>query len=133
MTEIVERLLQDFQYHASGCEFEVCYEDKLCKIKRCEYLPDSDGKVFFLKEDKWSNDGYTIVEAVEFLNKFKDSITDILFETYNGSYQRFLNTYEVQNDSGTEFHLRVLVGEDKQLVLPQNTLLRGDIPIVTQL
>lgn len=130
MTDIVERFLEDLSYHALTCELEVCYMDKLCKIKRMEYMPDSDGVLVFRKEDRWSNDGYTVVEATELLNKYQDTISDILFEAYDGSLCKFVNLYEVQQDmAGTEFHLRILVGEDGQMSLPDNAILNGDIPI----
>ena len=130
MIKVIEDLLQDFERHAQTCELEVCYEDKLCKVKRMEYLPDDEGKLVFRKEDTWTNDGYTIVEAVEFLNKFGEQITELLFEAYDGSYQPYINSVEVQADmSGTEYRLRILVGEDGPLTFSDNMVMANQIQI----
>ena len=132
MIYVVERLLQDFERHAQTCELEICYEDKLCKVKRMDYLPDDEGKLYFRKESSWVNDGYTIQEAVEFLKKYKEDITELLFEAYDGSFQPFVNTFEVKGDtSGVIYRLRILVGvAGEPLVITDNMLMPNQIPIV---
>lgn len=130
MIQVVEYLLEDFQKHAPTCELEVCHDNKLCKIKRMEYLPDENGMIIFRKEDKWVNDGYSISEATEMITKYAESIKGILFEAVDGSFQEYVNSVEVEEGkSGTIFRLRIIVGEDIPMTFSDNMAMGDRLPI----
>lgn len=108
----IDYLVRELNGQLQNNQMLTMYDGKMGKIKRENYFPDENGVVCFDNLSTWSDVGWSVYEMTEFINKYRDRITDLRFRAYDGSIQPFMNVYESEAYSNNgEYSSVVVLGE----------------------
>ena len=109
--EDVYYLAKKLHDYAPNNQIVITYNNSMCKILRKDYYPDKEGKVVFLRDDKWREESYCVAEMLEFIEKYGELITDLKFQASDYSLQPLVNFSETCDFSGIVWYTHIIVGD----------------------
>lgn len=90
----VEYLLDEMRNQGKNNQIYLLHDEKVSKVKREDYYPDENGVVVFHADLNWRNTGYSVYEMEEFLSKYGEKISKVLFEDCEGNTHEVISVYE---------------------------------------
>lgn len=81
-------------------------ENNLCVVNNCgkcnklqseDLYPDSDGVIVVHKLDNWSLSGMSVKVLLEVIDRYRDKITKVLVQDYQGNFMEIRNIFETTN------------------------------------
>ena len=112
MNSDVEYLLEKLSNQSGTNQCVVSLNERCNKILREDYFPDENGKLVFHAKTEWVDEGYSVAEMLELLQKYGDRVNEVLFETWNGEIHNLINIFEVDNIGVVgEYNCLMIVGK----------------------
>lgn len=90
----MEYMIEQLNSQSRNNQIYLLYKDKVSKMKREDYYPDNTGTVIFHSTSDWTETGYSVYEMLEFLRKYGDRISKILFEGSDNKVHSLISIYE---------------------------------------
>lgn len=125
-------LLEVMQNHAQNNQLLISFRDKVFQVLRDDYYPDENGLIVLKRNTKWVENGFSVAELREILEKYHEKIKNILFEVDVNENYPLINMYESSDYSGVVYYTNIRVGTEadaneanfKPLNLPNNPYIR---------
>ena len=107
----VEYLLDEMRNQGKNNQIYLLHDGKVSKVKREDYYPDENGVVVFHADLNWRNTGYSVYEMEEFLSKYGEKISKVLFEDCEGNTHEAISVYESDSYSSyAEYSCVITIG-----------------------
>ena len=106
-------LLEVMQNHAQNNQLLINFRDKVFQVLRDDYYPDENGLIVFKRNTKWVENGFSVAELREILEKYHEKIKTILFEVSDTESYPMINMYESKDYAGIVYYTNIRVGTDE--------------------